>query len=98
MKHGLLSTFLWSQEDDINGEHIVAFAEEDDPGWFLGLGVFKNNLFTPISITWRDLINPCQLLLDGFEFLEILKEVARDNTDDPNLSIIWIDPDNFPLV
>lgn len=36
--------------------------------------------------------------LDGFEFLEILKEVARDNTNDPNLSIIWIDPDNFPLV
>uniref|UniRef100_A0A3Q2D096 Calsequestrin n=1 Tax=Cyprinodon variegatus TaxID=28743 RepID=A0A3Q2D096_CYPVA len=55
---------IW--EDDINGEHIVAFAEEDDP--------------------------------DGFEFLEILKEVARDNTDDPNLSIIWIDPDNFPLL
>lgn len=36
--------------------------------------------------------------LDGFEFLEILKEVARENTDNPNLSIIWIDPDNFPLV
>uniref|UniRef100_A0A6Q2YKD1 Calsequestrin n=1 Tax=Esox lucius TaxID=8010 RepID=A0A6Q2YKD1_ESOLU len=53
-------------EDDINGEHIVAFAEEDDP--------------------------------DGFEFLEILKEVARENTDNPDLSIIWIDPDNFPLL
>lgn len=36
--------------------------------------------------------------LDGYEFLEILKEVARENTDNPNLSIIWIDPDNFPLV
>uniref|UniRef100_A0A665VH34 Calsequestrin n=1 Tax=Echeneis naucrates TaxID=173247 RepID=A0A665VH34_ECHNA len=55
---------IW--EDDINGEHIVAFAEEDDP--------------------------------DGFEFLEILKEVARENTDNPNLSIIWIDPDDFPLL
>ncbi|XP_017287550.1 calsequestrin-1b isoform X1 [Kryptolebias marmoratus] len=55
---------IW--EDDIDGEHIVAFAEEDDP--------------------------------DGFEFLEILKEVAQDNTDNPNLSIIWIDPDNFPLL
>ncbi|KAK5875658.1 hypothetical protein CesoFtcFv8_000126 [Champsocephalus esox] len=55
---------IW--EDDIDGEHIVAFAEEDDP--------------------------------DGFEFLEILKEVARENTDNPNLSIIWIDPDNFPLL
>ncbi|XP_061664535.1 calsequestrin-1-like isoform X1 [Syngnathoides biaculeatus] len=53
-------------EDDIDGEHIVAFAEEDDP--------------------------------DGFEFLEILKEVARENTDNPNLSIIWIDPDCFPLL
>ncbi|KAJ0006653.1 hypothetical protein NQD34_013926, partial [Periophthalmus magnuspinnatus] len=55
---------IW--EDDIDGEHIVAFAEEDDP--------------------------------DGFEFLEILKEVARENTDNPNLSIIWIDPDSFPLL
>uniref|UniRef100_A0A8C4ZN00 Calsequestrin n=1 Tax=Gadus morhua TaxID=8049 RepID=A0A8C4ZN00_GADMO len=55
---------IW--EDDIDGEHIVAFAEEDDP--------------------------------DGYEFLEILKEVARENTDNPNLSIIWIDPDNFPLL
>uniref|UniRef100_A0A671KFI4 Calsequestrin n=1 Tax=Sinocyclocheilus anshuiensis TaxID=1608454 RepID=A0A671KFI4_9TELE len=35
---------------------------------------------------------------DGFEFLEILKEVARDNTHNPDLSIVWIDPDNFPLL
>lgn len=35
---------------------------------------------------------------DGFEFLEILKEVARDNTHNPDLSIVWIDPDDFPLV
>ncbi|KAA0715642.1 Calsequestrin-2 Laminin-binding protein [Triplophysa tibetana] len=53
-------------EDDLNGIHIVAFAEEEDP--------------------------------DGFEFLEILKEVARDNTNNPELSIVWIDPDNFPLL
>ncbi|MEQ2157554.1 hypothetical protein GOODEAATRI_003000 [Goodea atripinnis] len=53
-------------EDDIEGIHIVAFAEEEDP--------------------------------DGYEFLEILKEVARDNTHLPDLSIIWIDPDDFPLV
>uniref|UniRef100_A0A671LV77 Calsequestrin n=1 Tax=Sinocyclocheilus anshuiensis TaxID=1608454 RepID=A0A671LV77_9TELE len=53
-------------EDDLNGIHIVAFAEEEDP--------------------------------DGFEFLEILKEVARDNTHNPDLSIVWIDPDNFPLL
>uniref|UniRef100_A0A671KLW8 Calsequestrin n=1 Tax=Sinocyclocheilus anshuiensis TaxID=1608454 RepID=A0A671KLW8_9TELE len=53
-------------EDDLNGIHIVAFAEEENP--------------------------------DGFEFLEILKEVARDNTHNPDLSIVWIDPDNFPLL
>ncbi|MGH0182308.1 UNVERIFIED_CONTAM: hypothetical protein FKN15_009217, partial [Acipenser sinensis] len=53
-------------EDDIDGFHIVAFAEEEDP--------------------------------DGFEFLEILKEVAEDNTDNPDLSIIWVDPDDFPLL
>ncbi|MBN3311256.1 CASQ1 protein, partial [Amia calva] len=53
-------------EDDIDGQHIVAFAEESDP--------------------------------DGYEFLEILKEVAEDNTDNPDLSILWIDPDDFPLV
>ena len=28
-------SLLCSQEDDIDGEHIVAFAEEDDPGNFL---------------------------------------------------------------
>ncbi|KAM6190189.1 calsequestrin-1 [Sarcoramphus papa] len=53
-------------EDDMDGIHIVAFAEEDDP--------------------------------DGFEFLEILKDVARDNTDNPDLSILWIDPEDFPLL
>lgn len=35
---------------------------------------------------------------DGYEFLEILKQVARDNTHLPELSIVWIDPDDFPLV
>uniref|UniRef100_A0A8C0NG78 Calsequestrin n=2 Tax=Boreoeutheria TaxID=1437010 RepID=A0A8C0NG78_CANLF len=53
-------------EDDMDGIHIVAFAEEADP--------------------------------DGFEFLETLKAVAQDNTDNPDLSIIWIDPDDFPLL
>uniref|UniRef100_A0A4X1SX76 Calsequestrin n=1 Tax=Sus scrofa TaxID=9823 RepID=A0A4X1SX76_PIG len=50
-------------EDNLNGIHIVAFAERSDP--------------------------------DGYEFLEILKQVARDNTDNPDLSIVWIDPDDF---
>ncbi|XP_052035587.1 calsequestrin-2 [Apodemus sylvaticus] len=53
-------------EDDLNGIHIVAFAEKSDP--------------------------------DGYEFLEILKQVAQDNTDNPDLSILWIDPDDFPLL
>ncbi|XP_021121399.1 calsequestrin-2 isoform X2 [Heterocephalus glaber] len=53
-------------EDDLNGIHIVAFAERSDP--------------------------------DGYEFLEILKQVARDNTDNPDLSLVWIDPDDFPLL
>ncbi|KFV72535.1 Calsequestrin-1, partial [Struthio camelus australis] len=34
----------------------------------------------------------------GFEFLEILKDVAQDNTDNPDLSMIWIDPEDFPLL
>uniref|UniRef100_A0A8C9TIE0 Calsequestrin n=1 Tax=Scleropages formosus TaxID=113540 RepID=A0A8C9TIE0_SCLFO len=34
----------------------------------------------------------------GYEFLEILMEVAKENTDNPDLSIIWIDPDDFPLL
>uniref|UniRef100_A0A3P8ZHL8 Calsequestrin n=1 Tax=Esox lucius TaxID=8010 RepID=A0A3P8ZHL8_ESOLU len=53
-------------EDDIDGEHIIAFAEESDP--------------------------------DGFEFLEILKELAEEHNDNPILSIVWIDPDDFPLL
>ena len=28
-----MSPSVCLQEDDINGEHIVAFAEEDDPGY-----------------------------------------------------------------
>ncbi|KAF7237535.1 Calsequestrin-2 [Varanus komodoensis] len=58
--------FISGQEDDLDGIHIVAFAEEDDP--------------------------------DGFEFLEVVKQVAKDNTDNPDLSIVWIDPDDFPLL
>lgn len=41
---------------------------------------------------------PVTLPPDGYEFLEILKDVARDNTNNPELSIVWIDPDDFPLV
>lgn len=42
--------------------------------------------------------SPGALPPDGYEFLEILKDVARDNTNNPELSIVWIDPDDFPLV
>lgn len=48
---------------------------------------------------FSDLISqPPFLLLDGYEFIQILKEVARENTENPELSIVWIDPDDFPLV
>ena len=46
-----------------------------------------------ISLSCPSVISP-----DGYEFLEILKDVARDNTNNPELSIVWIDPDDFPLV
>ena len=50
------------------------------------------------SIRHLVISSPLSFPQDGFEFLEILKEVARENTDNPDLSIIWIDPDDFPLV
>lgn len=34
MDPDILDVFVFPQEDDIDGEHIVAFAEEDDPGLF----------------------------------------------------------------
>uniref|UniRef100_A0A674ECX4 Calsequestrin n=1 Tax=Salmo trutta TaxID=8032 RepID=A0A674ECX4_SALTR len=46
-----------------------------------------------ISLSCPSVISP-----DGYEFLEILKDVARDNTNNPELSIVWIDPDDFPLL
>uniref|UniRef100_H3AEN2 Calsequestrin n=1 Tax=Latimeria chalumnae TaxID=7897 RepID=H3AEN2_LATCH len=55
--------------------------------------------------TWEDDIGGIHIVAfaeeedpDGFEFLEILKEVAKDNTNNPDLSIVWIDPDDFPLL
>lgn len=51
----------------------------------------------PLALAWSltPLLSPGA---DGYEFLEILKDVAQDNTDNPDLSIIWIDPEDFPLV
>lgn len=34
----------------------------------------------------------------GYEFSEVLKEVAKIHTENDDLSIVWIDPDDFPLV
>ncbi|XP_069745365.1 calsequestrin-2-like isoform X2 [Narcine bancroftii] len=55
--------------------------------------------------TWEDDMDGIQIVAfaeeedpDGYEFLTILKEVARENTDNPDLSIVWIDPDDFPLL
>lgn len=52
--------------------------------------------FLRVSMLERNLSQG--IISDGFEFLEIVKQVARDNTDNPDLSIVWIDPDDFPLV
>ncbi|XP_077048007.1 uncharacterized protein LOC143696200 [Agelaius phoeniceus] len=35
---------------------------------------------------------------DGFEFVETLREVAQDRRDQPDFSILWIDPGLFPGV
>lgn len=84
------------QEDDIDGEHIVAFAEEDDPGESVPqCSTDQSQFYQSVTRTCHE---PLVSVSDGYEFLEILKEVARENTNNPNLSIIWIDPDNFPLV
>ena len=60
-----------------------------------------SELFVVISLFFHLEIRSCTYALssqDGYEFLEILKDVARDNTNNPELSIVWIDPDDFPLV
>lgn len=79
----------------MDGIHIVAFAEEEDPGLCLfpvGFSLYCLQLLMVSSVS-SALFFP-----DGYEFLEILKDVARDNTNNPELSIVWIDPDDFPLV
>lgn len=57
-----------------------------------------NFSFSPPFIVLSILNTFYLLFSDGYEFLEILKDVARDNTNNPELSIVWIDPDDFPLV
>ena len=54
---------------------------------------------------WEDDINDIHIVVfadeqdpEGFEMLHSVKEVAALHTDNEDLSIVWIDPDNFPLV
>ena len=35
---------------------------------------------------------------EGFEFLQMMKELAQTLIDNEDLSIVWIDPDEFALV
>lgn len=93
------------QEDDMDGIHIVAFAEEEDPGLFPPPPFLFCSCFPPLFLQRLNLSSgyssSSSFVLsppDGYEFLEILKDVARDNTNNPELSIVWIDPDDFPLV
>lgn len=60
--------------------------------------VFPVVFFTFSAVVTQSSQSPAALPPDGYEFLEILKDVARDNTNNPELSIVWIDPDDFPLV
>jgi hypothetical protein len=53
-------------EDEINGIHIVAFSDDEDP--------------------------------EGYEFSQNLKAAAQIHTENEDLSIVWIDPEEFPLV
>lgn len=78
----------------MDGIHIVAFAEEADPGEGIGVGLGRERAGRSL-LGWSHTFH---VPLDGYEFLETLKAVAQDNTDNPDLSIIWIDPDDFPLV
>ena len=54
---------------------------------------------------WEDDINDIHIVAfadehdpEGYEFIHTLKEVAALHTENPELSIVWIDPDEFPLV
>uniref|UniRef100_A0A4W5NH35 Calsequestrin n=1 Tax=Hucho hucho TaxID=62062 RepID=A0A4W5NH35_9TELE len=65
-------------------------AEDMFETWYMDR---DTNGWVQISLSCPSVISP-----DGYEFLEILKDVARDNTNNPELSIVWIDPDDFPLL
>ena len=46
----------------------------------------------------RHLVSETEYFIQGYEFSEVLKEVAKIHTENDDLSIVWIDPDDFPLV
>lgn len=79
----------------MEGIHIVAFAEEEDPGMGFLSSPNRSLFVVKLKVSSGTSVLPSS---DGYEFLEILKDVARDNTNNPDLSIVWIDPDDFPLV
>lgn len=58
----------------------------------------ENTVFALQPVHMRVMYSHAFILADGFEFLETVKQVAKDNTNNPDLSIVWIDPDDFPLV
>uniref|UniRef100_A0A672JQL0 Calsequestrin n=1 Tax=Salarias fasciatus TaxID=181472 RepID=A0A672JQL0_SALFA len=72
---------------------ITTFLFTDIDGMFLSLSLQEDDIEGIHIVAFAEEEDP-----DGFEFLEILKEVARDNTHLPELSIVWIDPDDFPLL
>uniref|UniRef100_A0A665X9F1 Calsequestrin n=1 Tax=Echeneis naucrates TaxID=173247 RepID=A0A665X9F1_ECHNA len=79
-------------------KELVKFIEDNDRPTLRKLQ--PHNMY---EIWVRDLqshkkIHFSELFFYGFEFLEVLKQVAEDNTDHPELSIVWIDPDDFPLM
>ncbi|NXW11933.1 CASQ1 protein, partial [Fregetta grallaria] len=72
-------------------EEIVAFVEEHKrwaPGRPPALPGFPRGGCWGTGVPWGA----------GCHGEEILKDVARDNTDNPDLSILWIDPEDFPLL
>jgi len=61
-----VSVKFYFKEDEVNGVHVVVFADESDP--------------------------------EGFEFLQMIKEIAQSHIENEDLSVVWIDPDDFALV
>ncbi|NXJ86962.1 CASQ1 protein, partial [Trogon melanurus] len=85
-------TILWAS----SREEIVAFLEEHRRTTLRKLKP-ESTYETWVRAGGDGAPHPHMSPPDGFEFLDILKDVARDNNN-PDLSILWIDPDDFPLL